>query len=85
MNMMQLSPMISVETPLGHGLAIIFEANEEDNYWTVALDSGAIVTYRQASVLLSRSYTHGRGIGSEEMRRIIDAALEKRAKNVPDR
>ena len=69
--MIQLSETLSVETPLGHGRALIFESGEDDNYWTVALDDGAIVTFRQKEVRMARSYTHGRGISDEEMREII--------------
>ena len=63
--------MISVETSLGHGYAIIFESGEQDNFWTVAMDNGALVTFAQSEIRISRSYTHGRGITDEEMREII--------------
>jgi hypothetical protein len=69
--MIQLSEMISVETPLGHGYAMIFESGEHDNFWTVAMDNGAIVTFRQDQVRVSRDYTHGRGISDRQMRKII--------------
>jgi hypothetical protein len=71
MSMMQLDEMISVETSLGHGYAIIFESGEHDNHWTVVLDNGAIVTFRQDQIRVSRDYTHGRGISDREMRKII--------------
>lgn len=67
----QLDEHLSVETELGHGYAIIFESGEDDNWWTVALDDGAIVTFPQAKVRLSRSYSHARGLGAREMRKIV--------------
>lgn len=69
--MIQLSETISVDTPLGHGRAIIFESGEDDNYWTVALDNGAIVTFRQKQIRMARSYTHQRGVSDKQMRRMI--------------
>lgn len=67
----QLEEQLSVETPLGHGYALIFESGEDDNWWTVALDDGAIVTFAQSKLRLSRSYSHGRGIDDREMRKIL--------------
>lgn len=67
----QLDERLSVETPLGHGYAVIFESGEDDNWWTVALDNGAIVTFQQSKVRMSRSYSHGRGIDDVEMATII--------------
>lgn len=68
---LQLSEMISVETPLGHGYAIIFETGEHDNFWTVALDNGALVTFTQDRIRVSRDYTHRRGISDDEMKKIV--------------
>lgn len=70
-NTIQLDELIPVNTPLGFGYAIIFETGEHDNYWTVALDSGALVTFTQDRIRISSSYTHGRGISDDEMRNII--------------
>jgi hypothetical protein len=67
----QLDELIPVETPLGFGYALIFEGCEHDNYWTVALDNGALVTFTQDKIRVSRSYTHGRGISDAEMREIV--------------
>jgi hypothetical protein len=67
----QLNEMISVETPLGHGYAIIFESGESDNWWTVALDNGALVTFTQDRIKVSRDYTHGRGISDDQMKEIV--------------
>jgi len=68
---LQLHEMIPMSTPLGSGYAIIFEGCEHDNYWTVALDNGALVTFRQEQVRIARSYTHGRGVSDAEMKEII--------------
>ena len=68
---LQLREMISVETPLGHGYAIIFETGEHDNFWTVALDNGALVTFTQDRIRVSRDYTHRRGISDSEMQKIV--------------
>jgi hypothetical protein len=38
----------------------------------VALDNGALVTFTQDQIKISRSYTHGRGISHQEMKKIID-------------
>ena len=67
----QLSELIPVKTSLGDGHAIIFETGEHDNYWTVALENGAIVTFRQEDIRMCRSYTHHRGITDKEMKEII--------------
>lgn len=67
----QLDELIPVETPLGFGYAIIFETGEHDNYWTVALENGALVTFTQDRIKVSRDYTHRRGISDEQMREII--------------
>lgn len=67
----QLQEMIQVTTPLGRGYAVIFESGEQDNYWTVIIENGAIVTFPQDKIRAARSYTHGRGISDEEMREII--------------
>jgi len=70
-SVIQLNELIPMDTPLGRGYAIIFETGEHDNYWTIALENGAIVTFRQEEIRISRSYTHGRGISNKEMKEII--------------
>jgi hypothetical protein len=67
----QLKEVIPVETPLGKGYAIIFEGNAHDNYWTVALDNCAIVTFRQDQIRIARSYTHSRSMTNEQMKEAI--------------
>lgn len=67
----QLNDLIPMETPLGFGYAILVETNAHDQYWTVALNNGALVTFPQHKVRISRSYTHERGISDEEMKEII--------------
>lgn len=69
----QLSEVIPVETPLGFGYAIIFETGDFDNYWTVALENGALVTFTQDKIRVSRDYTHRRGISDKEMKKIVRA------------
>jgi hypothetical protein len=49
----------------------IFETGEQDNYWTVALSTGAIVTFTQDRIRITNSYTLRRGISDEEMKKII--------------
>jgi hypothetical protein len=72
----QLRELIPVRTPLGSGYAIIFEAGEHDNYWTVALDDTcALVTFRQQDIKIGRSYTHRRALGDKEMKRIIKRSV----------
>ena len=67
----ELQELISVKTPLGPGYAIFVESGEHDTYWTVALDNCAIVTFTQAEITISRSYTHGRGLSHKQMKEII--------------
>ena len=50
---------------------MLFESGEHDNYWTVILENGALVTFTQDKIRVSRSYTHGRGIDDDEMRKIV--------------
>lgn len=71
MAVIQLNELIPVKTSIGDGYAIIFETGEHDNYWTVALENCAIVTFRQEDIRISRSYTHRRGISDKEMKEII--------------
>ena len=71
--MIQLKEIIPVETPLGSGYAIVFEAGAHDNYWTVALDNCAIVTFRQDQIKIANSYTLGRGIDDKRMRKVTDS------------
>jgi hypothetical protein len=68
--MIQLEEMISVDTPQGHGYAIIFESAEFDNFWTVILKSGAIVTFRQKQIRVRADYTRG-GISDKQLRKLI--------------
>jgi hypothetical protein len=71
MAVLQLQELIQVKTPLGDGYAIILETGEQDNYWTVALQNGAIVTFTQDRIRISNCYTLRRGISDEEMKKII--------------
>lgn len=67
----EFGELIPVETPLGSGYAMLFESGEHDNFWTVALENGAIVSFAQDKIRVSRSYTHGRGISDKQMKKII--------------
>jgi hypothetical protein len=69
--MIQLTEIIPVETPLGSGYAIIFEGRAHDNYWTVALENCAIVTFRQDQIRIARSYTHSRSMNDQQMKEAI--------------
>lgn len=71
MTALQLKELIPVKTPIGDGYAIIVELGEHDNYWTVAMSNGAIVTFQQQKIRISRSYTHDRMIDDAEMKEII--------------
>lgn len=67
----QLHEVIPVSTPLGDGVAIIFQAQEHDNSWTVMLESGAFVTFPQAEIRAKRSYYPRVDLTVEQMREII--------------
>ena len=69
--MLQLEELVPVETPLGSGYAMLVESGEHDSYWTVILENGALVTFTQDKIRVSRSYTHSRGIDDAEMKKII--------------
>lgn len=62
---------IQVDTPLGRGRALLVERTQHDYFWTVALDTCALVTFPQDKILIGRSYTHGRGITDEQMETYI--------------
>ncbi len=63
---------IPVETPLGRGYALFVETDNHVQYWTVVLnDTCAFVTFRQDTIRAQKSYTHGRGMGHDEMREAI--------------
>ena len=57
MNTIQLNEAISVETPLGRGYAILIETGVDDYWWTVALGTGAIVTFSQDKIRMAKSYS----------------------------
>jgi hypothetical protein len=62
----QLNPQIEVETPLGHGWAMIYNDDGEEVYWTVFHDDGTVFIFRNNEIRASNSYTRGRfnpGIG----------------------
>lgn len=67
----EFQELIPVKTPLGRGYAMLVEPGEYDSYWTVILDNGALVTFTQEQITISRSYTHRRGINNKQMKAII--------------
>ena len=67
----EFEELVPVETPLGSGYAMLYEGGEHDNYWTVILENGALVTFTQDKIRVSRSYTHRRGIDDAEMQEIL--------------
>ena len=71
MLVIQLTESIPVETPLGPGMAVLFETGEHDNHWTVILESRAFVTFPQSEILASRSYYPRRGLTTEQMKELI--------------
>lgn len=73
----QLEEPFPVITPLGKGYAILVDTGAHDQYWTVALDSGALVTFAQDRIRIARSYTHRRGITDEEMNRIVNGSSQE--------
>ena len=68
---LQLPEPFEVETPLGHGWAILLEATAHEYFWTVALDGGALVTFTQDRVRICESYTHKRGVPDARMKKIV--------------
>jgi hypothetical protein len=64
---------ITVDTPLGRGHALMVERTAHDYLWTVALDTTAIVTFKQDKVRIHRSYTYGRGVTDEQMSEYVKA------------
>jgi hypothetical protein len=50
---------------------MLIETGEHDSWWTVIMDTGAVVTFTQDQIRISRSYTHGRGISHKQMKQII--------------
>lgn len=72
----QLPEIFQVETPLGHGYAIMVETTAHDQLWTVAIDNGALVTFPQDKIRMGKSYTHGRRLGDPEMKKILEKALK---------
>lgn len=73
----QLEELIPMITPLGNGYAIMIEGGAHDHYWTIALDNGAIVTFRQDQIRIAKSYTHSRGITHDKMKKIVNEQIEE--------
>lgn len=59
---LQLNPMIELETPKGHGYAyfVIDPGMDNDLYWVVAINTGEIWTFANHEVRASKNITLGR-------------------------
>lgn len=69
---LQLQPRIRVVTPLGAGLALFYEDDGEEIYWTVIdTTTRAIVQFRNDKIKAAACYTDGTGADDEAMRKII--------------
>lgn len=75
MSALELKNWLPVETKVGKGYAFLITTHEADNWYTVILDSRAIVTVRQQDLLMQRDYSHQRGITHAMMREIIEKAV----------
>ena len=73
----ELKELIPMRTPLGDGYAILIEGGAHDHYWTIALESGALVTFRQDQIRIAESYTHSRGICHADMQKVVNRPLSK--------
>ncbi len=71
MSIHEFRSLIPVTTPLGSGYALWVETDEHDNYWSVILDSGAVVEFVQEQIKVWKSYTHGRNMSNTDMLRAL--------------
>jgi hypothetical protein len=76
MTIHEFADQVPVDTPLGPGQALFVETSQQDHFWTVALDNGALVTFTQDQVRMARNYTRHRRLDDAEMRAIVDAACQ---------
>ncbi len=70
-NVIVLEEWLPVETPQGKGYAFLIELENSDNWYTVILESRAIVTFKQEKVLALGSYTHERSVYDAELQAAI--------------
>ena len=71
MSIHEFEDPIAVETPCGRGFALFVDTSGHQNWWTVAInETQALITYPQHQLRIHKSYTHGRGINHEQMKRI---------------
>lgn len=78
-SVIQLDPWIKVETPLGPGLAVIYESDSDEIYWTVFdCKTRAIVQWKNNQILAARSFSLGLGLTVEDLRNKIAQALDNR-------
>ena len=77
--LIQLDPWIKVETPLGPGLAVIYESDADEIYWTVFdCKTRAIVQFKNNQILAAPSFSLGLGLSLEDLRNKIARALDNR-------
>lgn len=62
---------IRVNTPLGKGYVLFVDGSSDDNWFTIALDNCAIVTFKQSKIRMCRNYTLGRNLTDDEMKEIV--------------
>lgn len=73
-----LNEWIPIECELGKGYAFMIETENHDNWYTIILESQAIVTLQQERILVQKSYTHKRGLTSADMQAAIQHFRELR-------
>lgn len=66
-----------VDTPLGCGRAIMIEDTHQDYFWTVVLEDGAVVTFPQNKIRVSRHYSYGVAFTDAQMRGILKKARRR--------
>lgn len=69
---LELKERIEVDTALGRGYAVIFESDNDENFWTVIINhSRAFVTFKQREIRVAPNYTWGMDFPNERMLKIL--------------
>lgn len=71
-----LDEWLPVECAQGKGYAFLIETENHDNWYTIILDTRAIVTLPQEKILAQRSYSHGRSMSDDDIKKIISRFTE---------
>lgn len=71
-DVIELREPIEVVTPLGLGWALFLHADIHDQWYTVVLDSGALVTIQQKKLRVKRNYSYGRRFTDAQMEPIAN-------------